>query len=492
MENFDAIVIGSGFGGLGAAIGLAESGAKVALLEALNYPGGCASTFSREGYAFESGATLFSGFGEDQLMRHWIDKYELPVELDWLDPMIELRTPDWAIEISSKRGKMIENLGAFPGAPKVKLTRFFERQEKIADTLWALFDDPDLLPPISAKSLLRHLGRSPKYLPLLGLMGRSLKEVVRQEGLEEFEPLRVYLDALCQITVQVASHEAEAPFALAATDYCFRGTAHIRGGVGVLAHALCDVVRQLGGSVQFATRAKSLRKEENHWVVDARNGMLKAPVVIANVLPQNLKQMLQGASAATSKLLDAAAKKVESGWGAAMLYLGIDQDAVSTASAHHFELIAEPQRPFIAGNHIFCSVSDRRETHRAPPGQRTVTVSTHVPMCELRTLDNDQQEQYVQSIQDRMRETLALLAPELNAGIEFQMSASPRTFERFTRRAHGYVGGVPRRVGLHNYQGMFPGSLAPGLFMVGDSSFPGQSTLATAIGGLRTAEAALS
>ena len=250
-------------------------------------------------------------------------------------------------------------------------------------------------------------------------------------------------------------------------------------------------MRQLGGSVQFATRAKSLRKEKNQWLVDTRNGMLKAPLVIANVLPQNLKQMLQEQRAATTQLLDLAAKKVESGWGAAMLYLGIDQDAVSTSSAHHFELIADTQKPFIAGNHIFCSVSDRRETHRAPPGQRTVTVSTHVPMCELRTLDETAQAEYVQTIQDRMRETLAKLAPELNAGIKFQMSASPRTFERFTRRAHGYVGGVPRRVGLHNYQGMFPGALTPGLFMVGDSSFPGQSTLATAIGGLRTAQAAL-
>ena len=67
--DYDAIVIGAGFGGLGAALTLAESGLKVGLLEALNYPGGCASTFKRRGYAFESGATLFSGVRRRHVLR---------------------------------------------------------------------------------------------------------------------------------------------------------------------------------------------------------------------------------------------------------------------------------------------------------------------------------------------------------------------------------------------------------------------------------------
>jgi phytoene dehydrogenase-like protein len=49
------------------------------------------------------------------------------------------------------------------------------------------------------------------------------------------------------------------------------------------------------------------------------------------------------------------------------------------------------------------------------------------------------------------------------------------------------VGGVPRRAGLHNYEGIWPAPVAPGLYLVGDSVFPGQSTLATAIGGQRVA-----
>ncbi len=60
---YDAVVVGAGFGGLATALELTRRGARVALCETLDYPGGCASTFHRDGYAFEAGATLFSGLG---------------------------------------------------------------------------------------------------------------------------------------------------------------------------------------------------------------------------------------------------------------------------------------------------------------------------------------------------------------------------------------------------------------------------------------------
>jgi phytoene dehydrogenase-like protein len=69
-DVYDVIVIGAGFGGLGTALSLAERGARVCLLEALRYPGGCASTFTKnvrdaQGHVhacrFDAGATVVSG-----------------------------------------------------------------------------------------------------------------------------------------------------------------------------------------------------------------------------------------------------------------------------------------------------------------------------------------------------------------------------------------------------------------------------------------------
>ena len=85
--------------------------------------------------------------------------------------------------------------------------------------------------------------------------------------------------------------------------------------------------------------------------------------------------------------------------------------------------------------------------------------------------------------QQRLRR-LTLKTPK-----ELLRKLRPRTFQRFTRRSGGYVGGPARTVGWHNYKQLGPKQVLPGLWMVGDSVFPGQSTLATALGGARTARA---
>ena len=63
-ENFDAIIIGSGIGGLVTASQLAAKGAQVLVLEKYIIPGGSGGSFKRKGYTFDVGASMIFGFGE--------------------------------------------------------------------------------------------------------------------------------------------------------------------------------------------------------------------------------------------------------------------------------------------------------------------------------------------------------------------------------------------------------------------------------------------
>jgi len=63
-ENFDAIIIGSGIGGLVTASQLAAKGAQVLVLEKYVIPGGSGGSFKRKGYTFDVGASMIFGFGE--------------------------------------------------------------------------------------------------------------------------------------------------------------------------------------------------------------------------------------------------------------------------------------------------------------------------------------------------------------------------------------------------------------------------------------------
>ncbi len=478
LSTYDVAVVGAGFGGLAVALRLAERGARVVVLETLRYPGGCASTFTRGGHRFESGATLFSGLGAGQLFARWIDAYGLDVVVDWIDPIAELRAPGLRLVVGRDREALVRQFEAVPGCPVDGLRRFLARQRRVADVLWTLLDDPSLLPPLDLTSLARHALRVPAYLPLLGVVGRSLGSLLRADGLRDFAPLVTYLNALCQITVQCAADDAEAPFALGTMDYWYRGTAHVRGGIGNLAWGLVAAIRARGGDVRLASRVRRLERDGDAWRVVTRHGTLAAGQVVANLLPQDVARLVDDPPASLATL----AAALDDGWGACMQYLVVRPEAVRSPDAFHVQVVQDPSAPFVEGNHFFCSMSDASE------GERRVTVSTHVPLRRLRGLPATERGAYLDGIQERIRTGLRTHVPEWRDAVVHELTASPRTFERFTGRAQGCVGGIPRRRGLGHYVGLFPPTIAPGLHLVGDTMFPGQSTLAAALGGLRTAE----
>jgi len=377
--------------------------------------------------------------------------------------------------VSSNRQAFASELARQSGASEVALQRWFSYQERIGDVLWGVLDDPSLLPPLSVSSLARHAVRLPSYLRLLPLVNRSLESVLRRFGVADIPAFRAFIDAACQITVQVPASEAEATFAIGAIDNFFRGVAHVHGGVGELARASCDAVERMGGDVRYANRVKRLTRDGSGWRVTTRQGELLARNVIANQLPADLAQMA-GVSNTRIQQLEG---RVADGWGAAMLYFLVDDEGLPAHAVHH-ELVADASQPLPGGNHVLVSIT-ARHAERAPPGQRAVSASTHVdpfavdPAAEMAR------------VHERMRQTVRDKLPGLR--IVHEHTASPRTFQRFTRRSNGLVGGIPRRVGLTNYAGLWPRPVAPGLWLVGDSVFPGQSVLATAIGGARTARA---
>ncbi len=484
---YDAIVVGAGFGGLGCALRLVELGARPLVLETLSYAGGCASTFERSGYRFEAGATLFSGFDEGQLFRRWIERHALAVEFERLDPVIRLRAPGLELDVPPERARFVERLCALPGAPREALRRFFAHQAAVADALWGVLDDPALVPPFGARALFEHARRLPRYLPLARFLARPLAACLAAHGLERYEPLRVVLEALSRITVQCGIDEAETAHALATLDYPFRGTGHVRGGIGELASALVGAIRGGGGEVLLSTRVRALERTARGWRVDTRRGSFEAPQVALNLLPSGALKLL-GEPEAPARGLRRLQRDVEGGWGACMLYRVCRMSGEAPAGPSHYQLVHDTSRPFVEGNHVFCSVAGAGDVGRSPEGTRTMTVSTHVPIGELRALPDADRGDAVEAIQQRMRETIAARAPAWLSDVEDELTASPRTFARFTGREEGWVGGVPRRASLASWLRFRAPRPRPGLVLVGDSTFPGQSTLATALGGWKAAE----
>ena len=66
MVDFDVIVVGSGAGGLAAALKVVQGDRSVLLLEAAPAFGGCIGPMHKAGYSFDMGLHYLGEFGEGQ------------------------------------------------------------------------------------------------------------------------------------------------------------------------------------------------------------------------------------------------------------------------------------------------------------------------------------------------------------------------------------------------------------------------------------------
>ncbi len=72
MRDPEAIVLGAGPAGLGAALALARAGARVVLVDAGAEPGGLCVTRRRDGFAYDIGGHI--PFVRDEARRAWLEE----------------------------------------------------------------------------------------------------------------------------------------------------------------------------------------------------------------------------------------------------------------------------------------------------------------------------------------------------------------------------------------------------------------------------------
>lgn len=486
------VVIGAGVGGLSTAALLAKAGLDVTLLEAHIYPGGCAGTFYHQGYRFDAGATLAGGFYPggpmDRVARavgipHWPGRAANPAMAVHLLPD-GTRVNRWTGE-----QRWEERRSVF--GPQSEA--FWRWQERTADALWDLALRLPPWPPQApgeaarlVQSGLAWLGGDVRARLNPGLAADALRPVVAHLN-GSSERLRLFVDAQLLIAAQTTSPYAVALYGAAALDLPRRGVIHLEGGMGRIAQELAGAVNRNGGQIHY-------RQEVSRIVVDGgrpvavetkRGKSFPADVVVANLPPWNIAPLLGDSLPRRLRRLP---PRPRDGWGAFVVYVGLDGSAVPADSPLHHQVVV--REPLAEGNTVFASLSPAWDGERAPAGRRALTLSTHTrlgPWWDLHHSDRSSYESRRDAYTERMMTAAEIALPGLREAAGLVMPGTPVTFQRFTRRAWGWVGGFPQ---TSLFRAWGP-RLAPGLWMVGDSIFPGQSTAAVALGGLRVAGALL-
>ena len=85
---------------------------------------------------------------------------------------------------------------------------------------------------------------------------------------------------------------------------------------------------------------------------------------------------------------------------------------------------------------------------------------------------------------DKMIEVIDSALPGFKSGINLMLPGTPITYQFYTQRALGMVGGFPQ---TSLFQARGPKTGIPNVRLVGDSIFPGQSTAGVTLGAIRVA-----
>ncbi len=116
------------------------------------------------------------------------------------------------------------------------------------------------------------------------------------------------------------------------------------------------------------------------------------------------------------------------------------------------------------------------------------TLSTHTRPGDWSGLDRAAYETKKQDYRDRLLAALGQALPEVPARLVHAEFASPRSFARYTRRTAGAVGGPPVSRWNSNLLAVGSDVFGPGVWVIGDSVFPGQGTMATVLSAVRVLE----
>jgi C-3',4' desaturase CrtD len=483
------IVIGAGVGGLTAAALLAKRGFDVTVLEAHVEPGGCAATFFHKGYRFDVGATLVGGFHPGGPHHIVGEQLGITWPIRSVDPAMQVHLRDRSITRWSDAARWCEERVRVFGSQAEK---FWSMQERVADSVWDFSARVPTWPVVSIADALQLLSTvRPDLIPIAPLAFTNVQAWAHALGARGRD-LQTFLDAQLLIAAQGIARETNGLYGAVALDLYRRGVAHVEGGVGNIAETLARAVQAHGGQVLYRHEVTSIRRGEAcsrpmgrrkafPYRIETKRGSFEADVVLANLTPWALVKLMGDDAPSGLRQRVKNLKPISSAFTA---YLGVDEAVIEDEIDHH-QVIVDPTKPLGEGNSVFVSISPGWDRGRAPHGQRAITISTHTRATEWYAPANDEAafEERKQMYLERLIDAATIALPKLKEHIRLALPGTPLTFERFTRRVNGMVGGFPQR---NLWTGWAPhASRDRAVWLVGDSVFPGQSTAGVTLGALR-------
>ena len=244
-----AVVIGSGFGGLAAAIRLGARGFRVTVLEQLDAPGGRAYVFRQDGFSFDAGPTIITApFLLQELWWLCGRRMEGDIDLRSLQPFYRIRFDDGAVlDCTDDEQSMAAQIDAFAPEDLDGYRRFLKASEAIYDVAFTQLAHRPFDSWMDMLRLLPQLVRLGSYRTIHGLAASFVKHPRLRFALS-FHPLFVGGNPFTTTSI----------YGLIAFLERRWGVHFAIGGTGRIVQGLVDLIEGQGNRLRCGARVREI------------------------------------------------------------------------------------------------------------------------------------------------------------------------------------------------------------------------------------------
>ncbi len=464
----DYIVVGGGIGGTIAYLLLKTLGKSVVLFEKLDYLGGCAGTFKRDGLFFNVGASTLVGLEDnlplDVLLKILgIEKSRMPIKE--IDPSILVFVGDKVISRYKDFERSFEEINRnFYHRENRKL---WERILMTSKTNWEHVYKVLPFNPRSCYKLASSVLRNSRYLlSTLRENFLSAERVIRSYLGNVEKDYQMFLNSQILMTTQCYWNEVNFSFASMGLTYTNLSNYYVKGGMAEFLHTLVGQDE----NVKRKTKVLKISKERDHFKVYTNRGTYEAKRLILNRTIWDFCDLFD--DSVDKGPCEKNRKTYSKIWSASTLYFGV-KDPQNLLDKHHYQIVHPDENPYTGSYSFFVSVADPEDTVQ---GYRPVVISTH---CKIEKWEDIKSKEDYQERKEKLKDfILEKLYQHIPTFRNLEKTpvlvGTPHTFRRYTERYKGTVGGIPLRFEYTMLRYPVGFTYIKDVYLVGDSVFPGQ------------------
>lgn len=465
------VVIGSGFGGLAAAVRLRKRGYPVVVLEATEQPGGRASVFLRDGFSFDAGPTVITApylFNElfELVGRDWRDYYELmPV-----DPFYRIEFHDGSrFDYVGEEERLLANIREMSPGDVDGYMKFVEHSRRIFEIGYQELADIPFDTLADMMRVVPQMMKLENYRTVYGLVAKYIKDE-RLRQVFTFQPLLVGGNPFQTTSIYALIHWLERKW----------GVWFPKGGTTSLVKALVRLLGELDVEVKLNSPVGEIEVRNGKAVAVRLESGERIPcqMVVSNADPQQVYTKLID-PAHRKKHTDRAVNRVRPSMGLFVAYFGTKK--LYPELAHHTiilgprykELLEDIFENLVLADDfsLYLHAPTRSDSDLAPPGHEGFYVLSPVPNNRSGIDWEAEQDRYLDKILKALEERFI---PGLSENLVTKFCVTPNYFEDKMRSMDGGGFGPEPRLSQSAYFRFHNRSEdIDGLYFVGAGTHPG-------------------